>query len=76
MMLALAIEGDRNRERATIAMVTAFSIVIIIAIEETQGTKIFYKQGFVDAKTGKQTFVLETQPDSTRIWIKNKNSDK
>lgn len=55
-----------------VCMIVGFVLgaTIIIITEIPTATQDGYKSGFIDAKIGKDTYILETQPDSTRIWIK------
>jgi hypothetical protein len=61
---------DRIPEYFAIALITSMVMAISI-LAENDITGKTYKDGFIDAKIGKQTYVLEVQLDSTRIWVKN-----
>ena len=64
---------------AKYGVVLGCAIVFIISIMVMSITKKdSYKQGQVDAFTGKVKYHLETQPDSTKLWVeidKNDNND-
>ena len=66
-----------NNEDNALLLFVAFLLLfafclLFIAIDQDMQKNEGYKQGYIDAKTGKKAYTLEIQPDSTKIWVKTK----